>query len=100
MIKHIQELAKTSHGFVDFKRFTLVSGVGNDLSIADCISGCRKAKNIGQKLAEKEPLGLKYITANLFPHNCTLPENYMCLSAPHENKYPFWLLIWKIGTDA
>ena len=27
---------------------------------ADCISGCRKAINIGQKLAEKEPLGLKY----------------------------------------
>ena len=30
--------------------------VGNDQSIADCVSGCRKAKNIGQKLAEKESL--------------------------------------------
>ena len=36
------------------------AGVGNDRSIADCISGCRKAVKIGQKLAEKEPLGLKY----------------------------------------
>ena len=27
---------------------------------ADCISGCRKAINSGQKLAEKEPLGQKY----------------------------------------
>ena len=32
--------------------------------------------NIGQKLAEKEPLGLKYITANPFPYSYTLPENY------------------------
>ena len=32
-------------------------GIGSNWSIADCISGCRKAINIGQK---KEPLGLKY----------------------------------------
>ena len=35
-------------------------GVGNNQSIANCISGCRKAINIGQKLAEKQYLGLKY----------------------------------------
>ena len=33
------------------------AGVGNHRSIADCISGCRKAMNIW---TEKEPLGLKY----------------------------------------
>ena len=37
------------------------AGVGNDQSIGDCISGCRKVINIEQKLAEKKPLGLKYI---------------------------------------
>ena len=60
----------------------------------------KKAINIGQRLAEKEPLGLKYITANPFPHNCMLLENYMCLLAPHENMHPFWLLISKRGTGA
>ena len=60
--------------------------VGNDQSIADYISGHRKAINIGQKLAEKETLGLKCITANLF--SCTLQENYMCLLAPYESKHP------------
>ena len=75
-------------------------GIGKDRLITDCISGCRKAINIGQKLAEKEPVGLKYITANPFRHKCTLPENYMCLLVPHENKHPFWLLISKIGTGA
>ena len=36
-------------------------GVGNDQSIAVCISGRKKAIiNIGQKLAEKEPIGLNY----------------------------------------
>ena len=30
----------------------------------------KKARNIGQKLAEKEPLDLKYIPANPFPYNC------------------------------
>ena len=35
MQKHIQELAKTSHGFVGSKRFTLVGRVGNDQSIID-----------------------------------------------------------------
>ena len=45
-------------------------------------------------------------TANPFSHNYALPENYMCLLAPHENKhpskisYPFWLLISKVGTSA
>ena len=58
--------------------------VGNNGSIADRIS---EAINIGHKLAEKKPLGLNYIAANPFPHNCTLPENYMRLLAPHENKH-------------
>ena len=55
------------------------AGVGNDRSIADCISGCRNAIKIGQKLAKKEPLSLKYwgyITANPFPQKCTLPRVY------------------------
>ena len=61
LIKHIQELAKTSHRFIDSKRFTLVGG---GLATIDqlptvYISGSRTAINIGQKLAEKEPLGLK-----------------------------------------
>ena len=61
LVKHIQELVKKP--LTD----SLVPGalrwwarVGNDRSIADCISGCRKAMKIEQKLAEKEPLGLKY----------------------------------------
>ena len=57
------------------------AGVGNNRSIVDCISSCGKAINNG---AEKELLGL---TANPFPHNCTLPESYMCLLAPHENQH-------------
>ena len=57
--------------------------------------------NIGQKLAEKEPLGIKLSQLyNPFPHNCTLSENYMHLLAPHENKHPSWLLISKVGTGA
>ena len=63
------------------------SAVSN-VVVADCISG-RKAINIGQKIAEKEPLGLQYNTADPFPHNYTLyTRNYMCLLAPHENKHP------------
>ena len=60
LVKHVQELAKTSHGFVGSKHLTLVGRGDNDQSIADCTSSCRKAMNIGQKLAEKESLGLKY----------------------------------------
>ena len=36
-----------------------MGGVGNNQSIA-ALTGCKKATYIGQKLAEKEPLGLKY----------------------------------------
>ena len=86
-------MIQTFNGFVSSMRFTLVGGVGNDLVQ-------KKAINTGQKLAEKETLSLKYITANPFPHNCTLPEIYIHLLAPHENKHPFWLLILKIGTGA
>ena len=79
----------------------LVGGVSNDQMIADYISGFRKDINIGQNLALKKPLGLKYTyTVNPFPHNCVLPEYYMRLLAPLENKHPFWLLISKIGTGA
>ena len=39
-------------------------GVGNIRSIGDYIFGATKATNMGQELAEKETLGLKYITAN------------------------------------
>ena len=58
------------------------AGVGNGRSIFDVISGCI---NIGQRLAEKR---------NTRPGIChsysvsMLPENYMCLSAPHENNHP------------
>ena len=64
-------------GLIGPKRFTLVGG--GLASIDRCISDSRTAINIRQKLAGKEPLGLKNITANSFPHNCTLPENYMHL---------------------
>ena len=37
LVKHIKELAKISYRFVGFRCFTLVGGVGNDRSIADCI---------------------------------------------------------------
>ena len=37
LVKHIKELAKISYRFIGFRRFTLVGGVGNDRSIADCI---------------------------------------------------------------
>ena len=105
MVKPIQELAKTSHGFVGSSALHWWAGVGNDRSIADCISGCRKAINIGQKLAEKEPLGLKY-TQLIHSHTTAHYQNYMRLLAPHENKHsskistPFWMLILKIGTGA
>ena len=58
LIKHIQELAKTSQNF-----FVYSAGwsVGNDQLIADCITGCRKAMNTGQKLAGKKNSRPKYI---------------------------------------
>ena len=81
----MQELAKTSHGFICSKCFMWWAGFGHNRLISDCISGCRKAISIGKKLAEEEPLGLKYTQLILFPYNHTLPENYMRLLAPHEN---------------
>ena len=39
-------------------RFTLVGGVGNDRSSADCTLGSRKATVMGQELAGRETLGL------------------------------------------
>ena len=69
-MKCIQELSW-------FQRFTLVDGVG-DLLIADCISGCRKAINIGQKLAEKEPLGLKY-TQLIRSHTTARRQSITCV---------------------
>ena len=72
------------------------AGVGNDQLIADGISGCREAINIGQKLA---PLGLKY-TQLIRSHTTARYQKITCLLAPLENKHPFWLLISKIGTGA
>ena len=51
-------------------------------------SGSIIATNRGQDLAGREPQSLKYITANLFRHNCMLPEYYMCLLASHKYKHP------------
>ena len=73
--------------------FALVGGVDNDQSIVDCASASRKVANMGQELVGREPQGLKYITANLFPctylyATCMLPEYYMCLLAPNEYKHP------------
>ena len=75
-MKHIQELAKkplTDSLVPGALRWG--AGGDNDRSIADCISGCRKAINFGWKLTEIETLGLKIYTANSFPHNYALPEN-------------------------
>ena len=52
--------------------------------------------NIGQKLAEKA-LDLKHITANPFPRNFTLPENYMRWLAPHVNKHSFYGMSYTKG---
>ena len=59
-------------------------GVGNDQSIADCISDSRTAINIGQKLAGKEPLGLK-ISQLICSH--TTAHYQKIILAPHENKH-------------
>ena len=60
LVKHIQELAKTSHEYAGSSALRWWAGAGNNRSIADRISGYRKPINIGQKLAEKQPLGLQY----------------------------------------
>ena len=90
LLKHIQELAKTSHGFIGSSALRWWAGVGYDRSIADCISvflwgrdencisGCRKAMNIGEKLAEKEPLGLKY-TQLIRSHTTARCQNITCV---------------------
>ena len=54
LVKHIQELTKKAltDSLVPVALRWWV-GVGNNQTIADCISVCRKAINIGQKLAEK-----------------------------------------------
>ena len=72
-------------------------GVGNNQSIADYIFGCRKAINIGQKLAT---LGLKYTQLIRSHTTVHYQKHYKRLLAPHENKHPFWLLILKMGTGA
>ena len=80
LIKYIQEIEKPLTDLLYPSAWSV--GVGNDRSIADCISGCRKAINIGQKLAaKKKTLGLKHTTTNLFPQNCTLPESYIFISS-------------------
>ena len=63
--------------------------VGNQQSIADCITGCWKAKNILQPIPSS-----------------TEPEDNMRILASHENKqlfenkHPFWQLSSKIGIGA
>ena len=78
-----------------FQRFTMVVGVGNDRSIADCISGCRKAISIGQKLAEKEPLGLKYTQLIRF-HTTACCQNITCVLKSRRNA-TFWSKVGKTG---
>ena len=72
-------LAKTPHEFIISKFFTFVGGGVLTVSLV--------LRKLGHKLAEKEPLGLKYITAGPLPNNCTLPEYYMHLLAPHEYRH-------------
>ena len=68
------------------------AGVGNDRSTADCISGCRNAINIGQKIVEKEPLGLKYTQLIQSHTTAHYQKNHMRLLSPHENKHPLNIL--------
>ena len=73
-------------------------GGSNNRSIADCIPGSKKNyQHDGQKLAEKENLGLKY---NPFLHNCTLAKNYIHIIASHENKHPVLAANFEIGIGA
>ena len=52
LIKHIQELVKTSNGFVSSMHFMLVGGVGKDWLIADCISGSNKSYKLTELVEE------------------------------------------------
>ena len=82
MVKHIQELAKTSHKYVGSRALHCWGGGGGGFAtIADCISGCRKAINIGQKLAEKEPLVLKY-TQLICSHTTAARILHVFISTP------------------
>lgn len=81
MIKHVQELTQPPHGFICFAWWV---GVDNDQSIAGCISDSRKATDMEQELAEREPQSLKYIVANSFTHNCAT----RIVLAPYEHNYP------------
>ena len=83
LIKHIQELAKSSNGFVSSIRFTLVGGGMQQLS-AECISDSKKCINTGQKLAEKEPLDLKYSVPKQLHATRKL---HACISTPWKKKY-------------
>ena len=51
LIKHIQELANTSQGFVSSKYFTLVSGGWQFLMNLVCILGFIQATNMEQEIA-------------------------------------------------
>ena len=59
-----------------------ISSQNNDRSIADCISVCRKAINIGQKLVEKAPLSLKY-TQLIGSHTTECCQNIICVYYHH-----------------
>ena len=47
-IKHVQESRKTFQKYVGSKCYKCWAGLGDDRSIANCISGSRKAVDIGQ----------------------------------------------------
>ena len=74
LVTHIQESVKPLMDSLVPGALHWWVGVGNDRSIAD--------------YSRKRTSRPKIYTANLFLHNCTLPENYMLLLAPHENKHP------------
>ena len=56
-------------------------------------SGCRIAKYWTEISRERTSRP----KANPFPHNCKLPEDYICLFTPHENKHPYVVAVIKMG---
>ena len=76
--------------------FTLVGGGMQQLS-AECISDSKKCINTGQKLAEKEPLDLKYSVPKQLHATRKL---HACISTPWKKKNMHPSLILKIATGA
>ena len=88
LVKHIQELVKTSHGFVCSRHFTLV-GRDRQRSI-NCwlYLWAQKSYKHWTEISRKRTTRLKIYTVNSFPHNCVLSEYYTHLLAPHVNNHP------------